>query len=83
MTVVCTRIRGENLAPEDGSTCDPYLNITIHHLSGTQKLRTETVKENNQSPEWREIKDFQFAWDGQSQLPIVEFVVMDHDSLSP
>jgi hypothetical protein len=78
MTLRITSLRAENLPPEDGKSCDPYVEVKM----GDKKFKTEYLEKNHLAPVWQKLETMQFPWDGRSALPTIEFTVWDHDSIS-
>ena len=75
-TVRISSIRAENLIPQDGNSCDPYVSVRFGEFHVAQ---TERISCNHTSPVWRELDQLRFNWDGVSALPTLEFTVYDHD----
>ncbi|CUG69934.1 Hypothetical protein, putative [Bodo saltans] len=73
--VYISALRGENLIPQDGKTCDPYIEIRI----GDHSAKTEKQTQNHIDPKFTELSGFFFPWDGVSAMPAVEFFGWDYD----
>ena len=70
-------LRGENLIPEDGKTCDPYVIVKV----GTETYTTEYVTGNHANPVWTKLDKFILPWDGKNAMPEIELIAMDHDTV--
>lgn len=70
-------LRGENLIPEDGKSCDPYVIVKV----GTETFTTETISTNHINPAWTKLEKFILPWDGRNAMPEIELIAMDHDTV--
>ena len=77
-SIQLTSLRAENLPPEDGKTCDPYVEIKL----GEKKFKTHKIEKNHINPQWDQLESIKIPWDGRSEMPQIEFTVMDHDTFS-
>lgn len=69
------QIRGEGLVPQDGDSCDPYVEI---HIGGKKVHKTKFIANNNICPVWRDSVGTKLQWDGKAV--VIEFLVYDHDT---